>query len=320
MNEVKSVYAAYTTDKAVRFNSSSGGLFTIMALEVLNQSGIVYGVGMTDDCYSSEYKRVVNADDLKSLQGSKYIQSNIGGTFNTVKNDLENGREVLFSGTGCQVNGLKAFLQKDYSNLICVDVVCHGVPSEELWKKYVLSKERSNGKLKSVNFRCKEHNWENFGMKENQLFISKDVDSYMRFFLDNNSLRPSCYNCRAKSYKQSDITIADFWGIKDVAPDMFDGKGTSLVIVRSDIGASLFDCIKNQLRAKQVSYEEGVAGNSPEYISVYKPVSRSDFYTDMNQMSFSRLERKYNPFMSYKYRTKQLIKKILKIDRGGTSK
>lgn len=203
------VYACYNTDMYVRLNSSSGAVFSSLAEYVLEQQGVVYGVAISEDCYSAEFISVTSKEQLTKLRGSKYLQAKVGNTYRLVKGDLVSGKLVLFSGTGCQVNGLKKFLGKEYNNLICVDVICHGAPSPALWRKYAIYQEQKNGgKLKGINFRCKDDGWTDFGMKEickgipngemKKLYISKDKDAYMQMFLRDYCLRPSCYECAAK--------------------------------------------------------------------------------------------------------------------------
>ncbi|MGN0319264.1 MAG: Coenzyme F420 hydrogenase/dehydrogenase, beta subunit C-terminal domain [Lachnospira sp.] len=280
-------YAAYY-DNEVRKFSSSGGIFSLLA----KQFAVVYGVAMTEDCYGAEYIRVENGNILP-LRGSKYFQAKVGETFKQVKKDLEEGRQVLFTGTGCQINGLQMFLQKKYSNLFLLDVICHGTPSPKLWREYVKNQESKHGKLEYVNFRCKDDSWNNFGMKENQMYISKDKDSFMRMFLRDYCLRPACYECHAKYYKNADMTIADFWGIENVAPEMNDGMGISLVITRTEKGQKIFDNIKTELKWKEVSYEEGVRNNMAEYSSAIRPKERDTFFNDLSIFTFEELEKKY---------------------------
>ena len=157
----------------------------MLAEYVLEQHGVVYGVAMSEDCYSAEFISVTCKEQLTKLRGSKYLQAKVGNSYKRVKEDLVSGTPVLFSGTGCQVNGLKSFLGKEYENLICVDVICHGALSPALWQKYATYQEQKNGgKLKDINFRCKDNGWTDFGMKEicksvpndetKKLYISKD--------------------------------------------------------------------------------------------------------------------------------------------------
>lgn len=298
------VYACYSKDKDVRLSSSSGAVFSSLAEYVFNRNGVVYGVAMSENCYSAEFIAVTDRNGLTKLRGSKYLQAKVGDTLKKVKVELQSGKLVLFTGTGCQVNGLKKFLGKDYDNLICMDVICHGAPSPALWREYARDQEkRMGGKLKGINFRCKDDSWVDFGMKEvladipqgeaKQLYISKDKDPYMQMFLRNYCLRPSCYECAIKKGKMSDLTVADFWGIKEVAPEMDDGKGTSLIITRTNKGQNLFNSIEMDLRWKEVNYEDGVRHNVAEFSSVTMPQQRDSFFIDMNSMSFKRLSNKY---------------------------
>lgn len=323
-------YACYNTNKEIRLSSSSGAIFSSLAECVLKRHGVVYGVTMSEDCYSAEFISVTSREDLAKLRGSKYLQAKVGNTYKSVKSDLLSGKMVLFSGTGCQVNGLKGFLGKEYDNLICVDVICHGAPSPALWREYAEYQERkNNGKLKGVNFRCKDNSWVDFGMKEiidripegasQRLYISKDTDSYMQMFLRNYCLRPSCYECIAKEVKTSDLTIADFWGINNVVPEMNDGAGASLVLVRTNKGKSIFESIKTDVELKAVTYEEGVKNNSAEFKSCDRPIQRNMFFGDMNGMSFEELAKKYATPVdrTFKGKIKRKIKNIIKNIGGG---
>ena len=157
------VYACYNKDLEIRIASSSGGIFTPIAQKVLHANGLIYGVAMTQDCYGAEYIRVDNEKDLALLRGSKYLQAKMGDVLQSVSKDLKTGRLVLFTGTACQINGLKKFLRQDYDNLITVDVICHGAPSPLLWKKYAQYQETKFGsKLEKVSFRCKDDSWMDF--------------------------------------------------------------------------------------------------------------------------------------------------------------
>lgn len=310
-------YAAIYNNNEIRENSSSGGIFSALA----ENFDVVYGVAMTEDCYGAEMIRVEG--DIGSLRGSKYFQAKVGDTFKHVKKDLEEGRKVLFSGTGCQINGLSMFLGKEYPNLFLLDIICHGTPSPKLWREYVAYQEKQHGKLESVNFRCKDDSWIDFGMKENQLYISKDTDPFMCMFLRNYCLRPACYDCHAKHYKKSDMTIADFWGIENVAPEMNDGRGTSLVITRTEKGQELFESIKDELKWKEVRYEEGVKGNPSEYSSVARPLQRDTFFTDLEKLPFEEMEKKYAADIKVSFQRKvvrKIKRTIKKILGGGTKK
>lgn len=330
------VYACYNKDKDVRLSSSSGAVFSSLAEYVLNKSGIVYGVAMSEDCYSAEFIGVTDSEGLTKLRGSKYLQAKVGNTFKSVKKELQAGKLVLFTGTGCQVNGLKTFLGKDYDNLICMDVICHGAPSPALWREYARDQEKKmGGKLKEINFRCKDDSWVDFGMKEvlstipedsvKKFYISKDKDPYMQMFLRDYCLRPSCYECMVKKEKMSDLTVADFWGIKDVAPEMNNGLGTSLVLIRTKKGQEIFNYISCEMKLKEVTYEAGVKGNPAEYRSCVRPSQRDTFFDDMHTMSFEELEGKYAPPIKYslktraKRKTKKIMKSMLRVIGGAES-
>ena len=319
-------YAGYSIKDNIRMSSSSGAVFSSLAEYVLERQGIIYGVKMSADCYSAEFTRVVDSAGLVKLRGSKYLQAKVGSTYKQVREDLEADKLVLFSGTGCQVNGLKFFLGKDYDKLLCVDVICHGVPSPALWIKYAQYQEqKAGGKLKGINFRCKDDSWTEFGMEEvleaiqsaeqKKFYISKDKDSYMQMFLRDYCLRPSCYECVAKKIKMADLTIADFWGINDVAPEMNDGNGTSLILLRTDKGRKLFEAIRNGLKLKEVSYEAGVRSNPAEYKSCIRPPQRESFFDDMHGMSFEKLEKKYAETIKvpFKNRVKRKVKNMIKV-------
>lgn len=341
-DQVKATYAAYSLDEQERLNSSSGGIFSLLAKAVISDGGIVYGVAMSSDCRSAEFIRVTDESELNRLRTSKYLQARVGVVFKQVRKDLESGMAVLFTGTGCQVNGLIGFLGADkdanvvrekYPNLYCMDVICHGAPSPALWREYVEYTEKQNdSKLVGINFRCKDNSWVDFGMKEihekcgdeeyKSLFISKDKDPYMLMFLRDYCLRPSCYECKAKDIKLADITLADFWRIQKIDPAMSDGKGTSLVLIRTQNGERLLQRITDRLKIKEVSYEDGVAGNKVEFKSAERPTQRDTFFVDMDNMTFEELKGKYGmPIpVSLKRKIKSGIKKVLikaKIIGGG---
>lgn len=329
-------YACYLKNEEIRMNSSSGAVFSALAFYVFENQGIVYGVAMSEDCYSAEFISVTDEAGLKRLRGSKYLQAKMGDTYKKVKADIIAGRMVLFSGTGCQINGLKNYLNVgnvDIRKLICVDVICHGVPSPRLWEKYAQYQEEKNGgKLEMIHFRCKDGGWTEFGMKatvvnvsENtvkRLYISKNKDPYMQMFLRDYCLRPSCYECAAKNIKMSDLTIADFWGIDDIMPEVNDNKGISLVLSRTEKGQQIFEEVSRKMWTKNVTYEDGIKNNPAECRSAERPVQRDTFFADMYSMSFEKLEKMYVA-LSIKKKVRRKLKNILmpifRKFRGGKS-
>ena len=202
---------------------------------------------MTDD-FNAVHIRAENEEDRNRMRGSKYIQSKLGDTFKSVKENLDAQKSVLFSGTSCQVAGLKKYLGKEYDNLFCVDIVCHGVPSKKVWDAYLQWQEQKNhSKVASVDFRNKK----DFGWRDhvetirfgNNRTVSCKV--FTNLFYGHSVLRPSCYECPYKSVMHpSDITIADYWGIEKAAPEFDDNKGVSLVLINNEAGERAFDKVR----------------------------------------------------------------------------
>ena len=302
-------YAAYY-DHSERIESSSGGIFSLLS----KQFDVIYGVEMDAENQNAVFAR--KTDDISTLRGSKYLQAKVGNTFKQVKKDLQDNKKVLFGGTSCQVNGLLAFLQKDYPNLFTIDVICHGVPSPKYWRKF------SEGiKVENVNFRAKNGGWDNYtyGMMLNDIYIPYDKNRYMSLYVKNYMLRPCCYECVCKRAKRSDITLGDFWGIEKLDCSMTDNKGTSVVIVRTDKGQTLFDGAKEDMVWKEVSYEDGVKQNPSEYSSSSMPLNRLSFFEDMEKFSFNALYEKYTSTASLWrrgiWKARQLLLKIVRKER-----
>ncbi len=259
-------YAAYSLDRAVRLASSSGGVFSELAMEILNQGGIVYGAAY-DEAFRVCHMGISSAEDLQRLRGAKYAQSSLGNTFTEIRDRLRKGQAVLFSGTPCQAAGLKSFLGREDENLLCVDFVCHGVPAPGAWEAYLQNRcsEDNQGTLpESVNLRSKESGWSRYQYsnriqyQDGRFFSEPSGENlYMKLFVGNYILRRSCGQCRFKGYSRvSDITLGDFWGIWDIAPDMDDNGGTSLVLLHSERGNRMFEQVRGRLKTRKVTLEE----------------------------------------------------------------
>lgn len=264
-------YAAYSKDEALRMQSSSGGIFSEIAKAVLRDGGIVYGAAYNKQ-FDVVHICVETEEKLSLLRGAKYAESDIRGVFSEVKDRLDDGELVLFSGTPCQVSGLQSFLQKNYKNLITVDFVCHSVPSPMAWKEYVKyrSQQDNGGKLpQSIDLRSKQTGWSCyqysnlFRYENGVIHASKSSESlYMKLFVGDYIARKSCENCHFKGYQRvSDITLGDFWGIWNVAPEMDDNKGTSVLLVHSMKGRELLNRISGRLVLKEVTLEEASQEN-----------------------------------------------------------
>ena len=242
------VYAIKHKDERIREASRSGGFFTALSDWFLNHKGVVYGCVLTEK-YEAKHIRCIDKNVRNLMRGSKYIQSSMGNCFELVKKDLDECKNVLFTGTSCQIDGLKHYLQREYDNLFCLDIVCHGVPSKKVWIEYLkwLSKD-DLGSISSVDFRNKvDFGWhthvETITFKDGSK-INSEV--FQRLFYGHAVLRPSCYVCPYKNvFHPGDITIADFWGIDKCKPEFDDNKGVSLVLVNTEKGLMYWDKIKD---------------------------------------------------------------------------
>lgn len=285
------IYSAINENEKIRYSSSSGGVFSLLAEIIISRGGVVFGACF-DESWNVVHSYAETIEEIDKFRGSKYVQSRIGDSYITAKAFLDHGRTVLFSGTPCQITGLKRYLRKDYDNLFTIDVVCHGVPSPLVWRKYLeyVTKpaKRVDGKntvllslnakpgIAGISFRDKRKGWQKFGFSVHKkvacgdqnsvfpsiedLYESVDKNVYLQTFIRNIDLRPSCCNCPSRSGKSgSDITLADFWAIEKFNPSMYDGKGTSMVLIHSIKGQSLFDDVS--CKKSEQSYNEAFYGN-----------------------------------------------------------
>lgn len=310
-------YAGMNKDDQVRKKSSSGGIFSILAEYIIKNNGIVYGASF-DEKFNVKHKRILYSKDLDLLRGSKYVQSSIGNVYQQVKNDLESEKQVLFTGTPCQVEGLKSYLGKEYINLITMDFICHGVPSPLVWKKYLEKmKNLMQENIKNIYFRNKDIGWYLFSLKiifDKKRYINTvNDDLFMRGFLQDVYLRPSCYSCKFKKINRiSDITVADFWGIENILPKMADDKGTSLIVIHSEKGKLLFDKLNENMILNEVNLNEAIKFNTSMVASVKYNEKRKDFFVELNSgEDLINLIKKYTK-VTLKRRIKNKLKLIIK--------
>ena len=344
-NEPLYVYAVKNRNERIRLNSSSGGVFYSLGKYVIQKGGVVFGAAY-DDKWEVRHQKAESMDTLEPLMRSKYVQSRIGNTFVEVETFLKQGKLVLFTGTSCQILGLKNFLRHEYENLLTVDVICHGVPSPGVWRKFLmelthlqshktalcevagkktvlLSSPESISAITDINFREKEkYGWEKFGFVvlkksvsktgENSVLLSNifSEDPYSRGFVNNLFMRPSCYACPAKGGTcGSDVTMADFWGIQKLYPDFDDDKGVSLAIIHSLKGADIFNTCN--FESMPVTLEEGTRFNQSYYHSMEMTSKRALFFADFIKgkkirETVMRLTRR-----PVKMVVKQIIRKII---------
>lgn len=258
-----SIYAVKHKSEEIRLRSSSGGFFSLLAEYVLQNNGVVFGAAF-DENWDVVHKYIENIKDLDDLRRSKYVQSRIEKTYSEALDFLKTGRIVLFTGTPCQIAGLRHFIRKNYTNLLTMDFVCHSVPSPKVWRKYMkeecIYKDIDEKNLNvmptitDINFRDKTYGWKKFSFsyvlsdvsaegEKNTVFHSIYNDNlYMNFFLTDTISRPSCFKCKYKSGRSgSDITVADYWWINELHPDFDDDKGCSLVYIYTNQGRKLIE-------------------------------------------------------------------------------
>ena len=314
------VYAAKNKNEEIRRQSSSGGIFTLLAEKVINEGGVVFGARFNEN-WDVIHSWTDTIEGIAAFRGSKYVQSTIGDTYREARDFLKQGRKVLFSGTPCQIAGLKKYLRRDYDNLLTVDVVCHGVPSPLVWRIYLnetreqLRAKRGVGKnsvplsmdelpvITGISFRDKTNGWKKFGFRlryaafkaaentvsasaineEKELLQEFHDNLFMKGFLANLYLRPSCYACAARSGKSgSDISIADFWGVQNFYPEFDDDKGVGLILVNSDKGKCTYAEV--DVLNIESTYEYGLEGNRCLEHSVKLPKFRASFFSNDNLM------------------------------------
>lgn len=249
-------YAVKHKNMDIRLASRSGGIFTAVTDYILEQNGIIYGCAL-DDEFMALHKRADSQVGRNEFRESKYIQSRMGNVFECVKKDLQESKYVLFSGTSCQTEGLRKFLEVslcDTSKLLLVDILCHGVPSPKVWKDYLEYINRKHpGKIESVKFRNKQkYGWGDHVETIRIDGVDYDSKTFTRLFFDHNILRPSCYQCPFKNVNhKADITIGDCWGIDENMPDFTDNRGVSLVLLNTKKGEKVFDAVSNQIESRK---------------------------------------------------------------------
>lgn len=322
-DKIPEAYWAINNDENIQMNSSSGGIFTLIAEEILSLGGVVFGAEMSEDCRLVRHASVESISELDKLRRSKYVQSEIGDTYNLVKRYLLEERKVLFCGTPCQIEGLRSFLGKDYNNLLCVDFICHGVPSPRVWRKYVdYVEDKINSRVKQVNFRSKIYGWHSYSMA--LLFDNKaeyikrlDKDLYMKAFLSDVCLRNSCYNCKFKKINHSsDITLADLWGAEKIIPEIDDDKGISFVMIHSEKGVKTFEKLNDKMKSQPLDINEAITYNPAAVSSAVLTDKRAAFLNCIEQYDFaSAVKRVLIEKLTIKLFVKKVVRKVFKILR-----
>lgn len=311
------VYAVKHKSEEERVTSRSGGMFVALSDEILNNRGIVYGAEMDKNLYVL-HKRVSTREDIHSLKGSKYVQSDMTDMFNQVKSDLIDQREVLFSGTPCQISGLRSFLGENFNTekLILCDIVCHGTPSPLIYEEYIKYFEKKHKhEIIKFDFRDKTFGWdkhfESMWLDNGQKITQR---YYTDLFYQHIIFRPACANCKfANLRRPSDITLADFWGIDKAVPGFNDNKGISLVFINSDKGKQIFELIKDKVHYIESKIEDCM---QPNLRSPSTPATnRIDFWDDYQIKGFNYIMEHYTNYKlttKYTRKTKSLFNKIFR--------
>ena len=311
-------YAAEHKNLEVVFDSTSGGLFSALADVMYKSGGFVGGAVFNDDFSVRQY---ISNDkkDLPRLRSSKYLQSHLDGFYKQVRDILKAGDKVLVCGSPCQMAALRAFLRKDYENLIIADYICRGINSPKVWRKYLDSyEERYGSKVVYCKAKSKEYGWRNLTQKVilekgKAYYETKDQSNFTKGYLRTGAYcRPSCYDCKFKGYPRiADITLADFWGIENVDKSMEKNLGTSLVMINSQKGKVYFEQVKKRINYVEVPFNSIEAGNRSLNLSVEPPkVDRVQFFRDLDSLSFPQLAEKYHfdGHVTTKHKIKELAK------------
>lgn len=329
-SNVLSSYACYNKDSKVRKNSSSGGVFSIFATEIIKSGGVVFGAQFNSS-WSVVHSFADNLDTLSSFRKSKYVQSDINDSYIQAKEFLKQGRKVVFSGTPCQIAALKSFLGKEYDNLYLIDVVCHGVPSDQLWQSYLsFLKKKYKSSIVDIQMRSKDKGWIDslflIKFKNHKCYSnSYQNDVYCGAFVQNTILRNGCYHCRFSNlHRLADITLADCWhyNSKNFATWDYQTKGISAVLINSNKGRELFEKIKSSLYVESRNILDIVEGNPnlshPQQKNKYSELFWNDW---IDGLAWNVLKSKYVPdsYVTKKcskrfweYKLKPAIKLVLK--------
>lgn len=344
------VYAAKNPDEKIRMESSSGGIFTMIAEKIIDEGGVVFGVGFNEH-WEAAHSYTETKEGLAAFRMSKYVQSIVGNTFKEAEDFLKQGRKVLYTGTPCQIAGLKKFLRKDYDNLLTLDFICHGTPSPGVFRWYLAEElvrlARKSGKkysfalrpiplipkadalaaecgyeIKGICFRDKKHGWKKYSFaldlseasadgEKNSVSLSYTLDknAFLRGFLKDLYLRPSCHHCPTKELKSSsDITIGDYWGIWNLNPELFDDKGVSAIMLNTEKSIKYFDSFRGI--SVKMDFENLCKYNSAVRKSSLITQRRLVFYSSYDSF-FKRISKLCD--ISLKTKILNRLRKIVKL-------
>lgn len=313
-DEIQKCFAGYAKNETIITHSSSGGVFPLLAAFILRSGGSVFGATIGEDGVVKHIS-INSTGHVEQLQGSKYVQSDVGLSYSLAKDLLKQGKKVLFTGTPCQIAGLKYFLGQEYDGLYTQDIICHGVPSPEAFRCYLAEKENQfNSHITHVNFRNKDTGWERYSMflefaNGKKYYKRGGQDCFIQAFLSNLCLRPSCYECHFKStHRLSDLTIADYWGADKLCSNQYNQTGTSLIVAHTEKGLQLLKNIENDIFIYPTNLFDALKYNPSAISSAPKNRKRNRFFALMKRENFSKavqqcIRKKYiRKFLSKIYR------------------
>lgn len=310
------VYAAKNMDENIRNSSSSGGMFTLLAEQIVKEGGVVFGA-CWDEEWNVRHCYAECAEDLAKFRSSKYLQSRIGDSYRQAEKFLKAGCKVMFTGTPCQIAGLRHFLRKEYDNLLAVDVVCHSVPSPGVWQQYLSEKLQSlkweKPNIQRISFRDKRTGWKRYSFvienKDGSVYSELGgKNAFMRGFLADLYIRPSCHACPAKELKSgSDLTLGDFWGIDTLMPEIDDDKGISAILVNTRKGGEVLYSIGIELH--ELSYDELIKRNQAVVRSCNIAEGHIEFFSERDKI----IEEKVKTWVKKNNSLRNVIKSLMLI-------
>lgn len=321
-NKVNFVYAVKNKNESIRNKSTSGGFNMGLAMYIIKNNGVVYGAAINNNL-EVKHIRITDIDNLKKIYGSKYVQSNIEDVFGLISQDLKENKEVLFTGTPCQVDAIKSFLNNKgitLDKLITCDIICHGVPSNKIFMEHIKFLERMyDKKIVSYQFRTKDYGW--IGHNEKAIFEdgtstsdfkNRYMNIYKELYGSLNIIRPSCYECPyASNNRVGDITMGDFWGIEKINKDFFDNNGISFIKINTKKGENVFNQIKQNF--DYINNEIENCKNPQLKGPTLKPKNREIFWREYHSKGYKYVKKKYTTygiFKRVKVKTYRLLKKI----------
>lgn len=297
---VQKAFVVQNKDEKVLRESTSGGAFSAIAKWILDQGGVVFGVHLNDK-FEAEHSFVEKYENLAQFRNSKYVQSSVGFAYKEAKNFLNQGRKVLFSGTGCQLEGLFNYLRKPYENLYAVDVICRATPSPLVLRKYLEMQQGRGLDLRDVKFRDKYHGYKYSNMslftKNNKDYHEGiDTDVYLRAFFSGMSIRPSCTECKFRRvHRRTDMTIWDCFTIDDFSKELDNDKGATRIITHSSRAEEILNSLHSELKIVEVDFAKAIAGVHELTDGPKMHPRRDEFFADLNSKPADEVFAKWFP-------------------------